>query len=324
MELVEGRLAGIGDVMNYYAEKIPEDFPLYFHPKWLNLVCKGKWNVVIVLYQGEIMGAHPYCIFSDSVKPALTMPEFTPVLGPYVRKRTFSSNTKALSYEMEVLEKLMAQLPDFKAYDYKWHPACKNWLPFYWAGFNQSTRYTYVLHKPETLEIAWKNVKEAAQRQIKKGRKFLSITQHHDAERFYALIKHTYKNQKTTVPYSVNELDNLLKGIAQEKMGAVFTSYDEAGNDIGSLLIVWDSENYYYLIGGLNHEIDTHGTMSFLLWHICEMAFSEGKSFDFQGSMIKPIERFFRNFGGELTPYFKITKTNTTIMERLLHKIKKT
>jgi len=30
--------------------------------------------------------------------------------------------------------------------------------------------------------------------------------------------------------------------------------------------------------------------------------------FDFEGSMIPEVERFFRGFGGELTPYFSLEK----------------
>jgi len=30
--------------------------------------------------------------------------------------------------------------------------------------------------------------------------------------------------------------------------------------------------------------------------------------FDFEGSMIEPVERFFRSFGAQRVPYFGITK----------------
>ena len=38
------------------------------------------------------------------------------------------------------------------------------------------------------------------------------------------------------------------------------------------------------------------------------------KHFNFEESMIKPIERFFRAFGGEQVPYFEITKINSKII----------
>ena len=31
--------------------------------------------------------------------------------------------------------------------------------------------------------------------------------------------------------------------------------------------------------------------------------------FDFEGSMIQPVEQFFRKFGGKLTPYYTVSWT---------------
>ena len=32
------------------------------------------------------------------------------------------------------------------------------------------------------------------------------------------------------------------------------------------------------------------------------------EKFDFEGSVVEPVERFFRGFGGTLRPYFRITR----------------
>jgi hypothetical protein len=32
--------------------------------------------------------------------------------------------------------------------------------------------------------------------------------------------------------------------------------------------------------------------------------------FDFEGSMIPSVEKFFRSFGGELRPYYSVNKSN--------------
>ena len=32
------------------------------------------------------------------------------------------------------------------------------------------------------------------------------------------------------------------------------------------------------------------------------------KTFDFEGSVIPAIERYFRGFGGKLTPYYRVNK----------------
>ena len=38
------------------------------------------------------------------------------------------------------------------------------------------------------------------------------------------------------------------------------------------------------------------------------------KQFNFEGSMIKPIERFFRAFGAKQIPYFEISKSNSNLI----------
>ena len=42
-----------------------------------------------------------------------------------------------------------------------------------------------------------------------------------------------------------------------------------------------------------------------------------GKKFDFEGSVIKPIEKMFREYGGTRKPYFRIYKTFNKELKQL-------
>ncbi|MGJ0302835.1 hypothetical protein NG774_05830 [Aliarcobacter cryaerophilus] len=44
-------------------------------------------------------------------------------------------------------------------------------------------------------------------------------------------------------------------------------------------------------------------------------ALESGRRFDFEGSMIESIEKYFRSFGAIQKPYFHITKTNSKILK---------
>nr|HPR68216.1 methicillin resistance protein [Kiritimatiellia bacterium] len=45
------------------------------------------------------------------------------------------------------------------------------------------------------------------------------------------------------------------------------------------------------------------------VWEAIRHAKEAGlETFDFEGSVIPPIERFFRGFGGRLTPYYTVNK----------------
>ena len=46
------------------------------------------------------------------------------------------------------------------------------------------------------------------------------------------------------------------------------------------------------------------------MWEAIKFAATVTKKFDFEGSIIEPIERFFRAFGGRQIPYFQVSKTS--------------
>jgi lipid II:glycine glycyltransferase (peptidoglycan interpeptide bridge formation enzyme) len=64
----------------------------------------------------------------------------------------------------------------------------------------------------------------------------------------------------------------------------------------------------YYLFGGMDEAYGDSGAKSLLFWKAINMASEKNLTFNFEGSMIPGVERFFRSFGGELTPVYYIYK----------------
>jgi predicted acetyltransferase len=83
---------------------------------------------------------------------------------------------------------------------------------------------------------------------------------------------------------------------------------DGNSNYHAAIYLIWDRDCTYYLMGGADPEFRNSGAMSLLIWEGINQAAQRKQSFDFEGSMIEPIEHFFRSFGGEQTHYLQITK----------------
>src|SRR5689334_24058521 len=49
------------------------------------------------------------------------------------------------SSDLKILRAFATQLSRYKLFFQAFHPSSSNWLPFYWSGFRQTTRYTYVI-----------------------------------------------------------------------------------------------------------------------------------------------------------------------------------
>jgi hypothetical protein len=78
---------------------------------------------------------------------------------------------------------------------------------------------------------------------------------------------------------------------------------------LGMVFCIFDKNACYYLLGGINKQAGIQGINNLLVQKSIERAKElDCRIFDFEGSMLKGVEKFFRSFGPELFPYFTVNK----------------
>ncbi|HOK80319.1 MAG TPA: GNAT family N-acetyltransferase, partial [bacterium] len=78
---------------------------------------------------------------------------------------------------------------------------------------------------------------------------------------------------------------------------------------ISAMLCIHNNSYAHYLLGGYDESSKHRGAGVLSMWEGIIYAKSLGlKYFDFEGSMVPEIEKYFRGFGGVLTPYFRVNK----------------
>jgi hypothetical protein len=132
-----------------------------------------------------------------------------------------------------------------------------------------------------------------------------------DIERFIDLNEMTFLRQGRSLPYSRELVRRLDDACQQQECRKVFFAEDARGNLHAAVYIVWDDEAAYYLMGGSDPDLRASSASTLLVWEAIRFAATVSRSFDFEGSMIEPIESFFRGFGARQVPYFRITKLNS-------------
>src|SRR6185369_16639190 len=75
----------------------------------------------------------------------------------------------AAATETRILRAFATQLARYKIFFQAFHPSLTNWLPFYWSGFRQTTRFTQVLDDLSDLGRVWQGMSESTRRNIKKA-----------------------------------------------------------------------------------------------------------------------------------------------------------
>lgn len=294
--------------------------PLFSQAWWLDATAgEGAWDVALVEKGGAIVAAMPYVPRKRYGFTLLGQPALTQNLGPWLRETDGKSSTK-LAQHKDWLQALIDQLPPFSHFTQNWHWRMGNWLPFYWAGFQQTTRYTYILHTLGDEPALWSGLRENIRTDIKKAsnRFQLRIRDDLTVDEFLALNRMTFARQDMALPYTEAFVHKLDQACVARQARKIFIAEDEQGRRHAGVYIVWDGNSAYYLMGGGDPELRNSGATSLCMWEAIKFAATVTKRFDFEGSMIEPVEKFFRAFGAQQTPYFTVSKTPSFILKTAL------
>lgn len=292
-----------------------KDIPLFSHPWWLDVVCGAdNWDVVLYEKGGQIVGALPYYIKNKYGLPIITMPKLTQTMGPWIRYSSGQKEATRLSHEKEVFTALIDELPDIDYFVQSFHHSIQNWLPFYWMGFSQTTRYTYVLNDLDDLDQVWDSFDSRIRRMIRKAKKNeIQVDTTDNLEVLLELNQMTFERQGEPVPYS-HDLVRRIDGACRSRDArSIYVARDGEGRPHSALFCVHGLNTTYYLLSGADPELRNSGANGLATWRSIQKASRRGNRYDFEGSMTESIERYFRDFGGSQTPYFQIRKMSRRV-----------
>lgn len=234
-------------------------------------------------------------------------PPLTPYLGIIFAKNGVKYVTK-ISNEKEICINIIKRLKeDFNSIYIKFPPYFLDIQPFLWEGFTSSVGYTYML-KLDDLDDIWIGMDAKRRNDIKKAEKDgIYVEKSNDFQQTFALIDKTFDRQNIIAnfkPVAFQHHDSLSK----KNQCISFFAKNKDGKPIAVAYIVWDEKRSYYLLGGNDNEIRHHGASAMAIWEAIKFTKEELglMEFDFEGSTIQTIEKFFRKFGGRLTPRFYV------------------
>lgn len=304
-------------------EAFLSDAPIFLQPWWLEVVAPGRWDYAVVMRGDEIVAAMPYAAKKWLGWTFIEGPAKTPYLGPWMRPSS-AKYAKRLAEQKDLIGELIDRLPRLGSFQQAFHPEIANWLPFYWKGFQQTTRYTYRIEDTSDLDAVWKDTTESVRTDIKKARKILTVKANHDFRSLLALHKKTWHRQGRSFTHSDAEMMALHNACLKHDCCQTFIARDAEGRQHAAAYFIWDKSTVYYYTSGADPELRTSGAGALLVWQGIELAFQKGLVFDFEGSMHEPIERFFRSFGGRQVPYFVLSKTSSNLLPAVISLLRRT
>lgn len=291
--------------------KTETTIPVFLMDWWMDAVCGIEaWDVLLVEKGSKIAGAMPYYLNEHKKSKMILEPPLTQVNGVWIKYPPGQKYSKKLSYDTEIMGDIIDQLESLKInyYNQNFHYSVTNWLPFYWRGFQQTTRYTYVIDDIQNIEKAYANFYRARKRDIALAADIVTVKCDLSAEEFYDHQKSSLEKQGKKISFSYKLFKSLYDAVYKNNAGKTFYAVDKDYNIHSAIFVVWNKMSAYFLICSIDPDFRWSNTNTLLVWEAMKYVSMKTKSFDLEGSMIKNVENYFRTFGAVQIPYFNISK----------------
>jgi hypothetical protein len=184
--------------------------------------------------------------------------------------------------------------------------------PFTWKGFAAKTRYSYLIDLSLSQETLLANLASEKRKSLNKAQKDnIEVKPATEPETVYKLI--TMSLGRNFLDKNTEVIKNIVFKFSRPGNSFAFVAYLK-GEPAGASFCVIDRDKAVYIFGGFDEQNKHHGAQVSCMWQSILKAKELGlKYFDFEGSMNPRIERYFREFGGELRPYYCIEKISTPL-----------
>lgn len=234
-------------------------------------------------------------------------PLLTPYLGIVTNDAGLRPVTRVSQWKEIATTFARALQQDYAAADVNLTPHWPDVHGFMWSGYSTHVRYTYTIDLG-ALDRAWEEMDAKRRNDIRRAQKDgVIIEESSDFTGVMRNVIRTFDRQDMQPRF----------GAVAERVHAALAARGRcsgwlarsAGTEepVAAVYLVWDERRAYYLLGGYDGDHAHGGAHALAIWTAIQAMAARGlEQFDFEGSDVPQIERYFRKFGGRLTPYYRV------------------
>lgn len=262
---------------------------------------RPDWQAYIIEEKGEWGLVMPFVVnrkWRYRFLPQLPLTQFG---GPVYRDLSTIAERQRISFLDRWLELLLQAWDAYDLIILNTSPEASYLLPFHWYGFELRKRYTFWWDIRPDEQTLFNGLSRTLKRKVRKADEAHFTMQFEDKpDILFTLLK---KNQVVGHDLLAGN------GLAWDRIQALALHLYKTGQ--GDIVTVKEGETVLsaalfgkykgqllYLLGTYDPEYAKSGAMPWLIWqYVCRMRQKGFQTMDFEGSMIKGIAQFFRDFG---------------------------
>jgi hypothetical protein len=312
----------VTDNIDLFSEKAEPALGVFGSKKWL-AAYDGKLTLVgIYKDEHQLIGGFYFLKTKKYGFNFIKLPPYTPHCGLF-----FTSESKNKSSVNNFSKEVITEVCDYISAEkgaltiLAFPSSIVDLQPFIWSKYKVIPNYTYRIDLEKTMDEIKTNFDSKNRNVINKAAK----------EELNVELNSI--NPQGLFDFFTNSLDVAGANVYKTELKNLFFKFSDPSNSFsfaarkegklaGLVFCAYDKNACYYLLGGVDKSAGVGGVNNLLIQKSIEKAKELGcKIFDFEGSMLKGVEKFFRSFGPDLVPYYTVNKAKLPI--EVLLKFKK-
>ncbi len=292
-------------VWNDFIARSPQSAP--YGCTWYLDVVWPNWRAIVVSEKGHWLAVMPLKVSRKYGISYVFNPPFCQYVGLFFGEIAKKNATHSFAIKKKLVKAVVEALPkEVRVFNVKFAPEFDYPLPFHWAGYELQARYSYWLDNQADKSILFKNFEERTRTYINKAVKSGLMVQ--PVESIESIVE--LAAARSAYPLDGALLKRLWAALRQQQTGTALEVRDEAGRIHAGLIYQQFGHKLIHLFSAFDADLGNQGGMSLAIWRSIESAGSEVQMIDFEGSMLEPVEHFFRGFGTRPVPYLQIKKNS--------------
>jgi hypothetical protein len=284
-----------------------------FHHSWWLAVTAASFRILGVRNEkGHLVGGLPLPSKSVRGLKLLHAPVLTPYLGPIFDVSGADGTCDQLHLMRSCGEALARAVGPFDSFRYIAGADAPDLQGFLWAGFNASLAYTFRFSSKQSItEISKAMTRTHMQKLTKAKRLNVEVSRDGDPETLLELNRMTFERKGAVAPYDAELAARLWKTAHDRGHADLYVATTEKNQPVAALFTVHDERTTYQIVSGFNPSLPDVPGQNVVLWTAIQDAIEAGRNYDFEGSSLRGVETFYRRWGCEAVPVWKIEKTGS-------------
>jgi len=266
---------------------------IYAYSWYLDIVA-DNWDVLVLDDYEAVMPLPFFRLKRSFFIRKLAQPNFCQQLGVF-------SNCKLSD---DVVRQFVVRFSEFKLKTYNFNSYYK--LNNSSLNYKVAEKVNYELNLRNSYSAIKKGYSKSLLRNLKKANKVdLVISSDISILQFILMKENNKKHKIKKEQYKI--MKRLIKELIQRKKGNLYGVFLE-NKLIASAYFIEENNRFTHLFSATTSTGKEFSAISFLFDNIVENNATENMIFDFEGSMIPNVARFFKSFGAQKINYYSLEK----------------